>query len=1310
MVVQGGDSRGGLLRTLVASCSGRALEYSHPLLATDSDSKDDCCVCRVRGDGNAGRCRKVVLRLHREGGPCSFDDPASPPSECEDAAKLWEFLGDIHALPDEDPLAVAGESDITRERLDPISWLPFDGANVLRVLESSEAGPSRSHQIHPNILAPYAYFHAVHFGRTHALGLYPYVSRNLSSALKYSSRSFFDETSAKLILYQLARVLRFCHARGVNLGHLTATKFLIDDRAWLYALVDARAFHAEAKPRLPSPAPTPPPVLPGNDAEVVGATKNERRRRRASCSDATQDLAAALHAWRLGAMSNLDYILLLNLACGRERGNLAFYSIIPWVTDFKASPDPASDAGWRDLTRTKWRLAKGDEQLDMTYVSSDPPHHVSDEALSELTVCVYLARRLGQHVLTEVVRASFEPREYPGSIARVYEWTPDEAIPEFYDDPSIFESTHEGMANMALPAWAASPRDFIAKHRAALESDRVSAMLHVWIDLTFGYAVAGDAAVIEKNVHLQCKESCFPCGEAGGRLQMFSQPHPARKVATAPLQSALFAEEAAHRFAAQQLWFCKGGAENLGVGRGAEGVPDAEGSDVLFVCKVAVALSTNDVKDVLHADVPQCNTPTLEGNAKATQFTATFVKYARRSLEARARGAMPEVLRSPFFGKDIQWLYGLGLGDPGALGACLGRQGRLVVPPYVNSSSNNMYIAVWRFAVYGIQRNALASKSQAVSVLCFLLSVVKRTDCEKFMLPFLLQGQAVCWLLNTQIVLTLLEVLGEGKFFSLVLPRIFEQEKSAGPAVCALVGRLPLPIALRQIVEPLLTLLYSNQKAYSALIVQTAEELGGAFVRTHLYPRLIAMLSWAMSNEADRYAKTKAVYLRAQVPEMMIGAMGVLESVLPAMERDTILKTLVEDAKFLRGGGSEMQQPSVLFRLLLSSHPNGEVMASGARLLARVADIVGRARVQEKSEAFFLRDVPLSPGRASATLASRTHDWSLDRTSYAWLESLGAFSPAPPEGNVKVAPTTCSGMPSNIAFKTAGRVRMPMGRIHRLVVDEAEGLVVAAKDEVVKAWDLGSKEELLTVRDFGGINGTVSGLLTYSGRAVCVCDATGKIAITRRSTERMEFDVGAPAKCVARHGDRRVAVGLACGRVAIVDVSNAQPEASWRVGSAPLTSGDAVESIDVDGFVMCCGLLSGLVSVLDVRCGRPAGSFAPMDGPIEAVKSVGEYRLVSACRRNVRVWDIRAGRRGVLESYTCRDDVSGIFTLSSKVLVSVGPRLAILKEGEFEGGKPFKLRGPTGKKEHADIVGVFPMMASALAAVGYETGDVLFCN
>lgn len=42
--------------------------------------------------------------------------------------------------------------------------------------------------------------------------------------------------------------------------------------------------------------------------------------------------------------------------------------------------------------------------------------------------------------------------------------------------------------SVVLPPWAQSPVDFIHKHRKALESDHVSAHLHEWIDLIFGYA------------------------------------------------------------------------------------------------------------------------------------------------------------------------------------------------------------------------------------------------------------------------------------------------------------------------------------------------------------------------------------------------------------------------------------------------------------------------------------------------------------------------------------------------------------------------------------------------------------------------------------------------------------------------------------------------------------------------------------------------------------------------------------------------------------------------------------------------------
>ena len=158
--------------------------------------------------------------------------------------------------------------------------------------------------------------------------------------------------------------------------------------------------------------------------------------------------------------------------------------------------------GWRNLALSKWRLTKGDEQLDFTYASSNPPHHISDEALSELTYCIYKvststgckavvgpicmlvlsqvpgwmtplhhcvaqARRLPQDVLESHVRTTFAANEYPMSMQRLYEWSPDECIPEFYTDACTLESLHADMPDLAVPAWAQDAEDFIRRHRSA---------------------------------------------------------------------------------------------------------------------------------------------------------------------------------------------------------------------------------------------------------------------------------------------------------------------------------------------------------------------------------------------------------------------------------------------------------------------------------------------------------------------------------------------------------------------------------------------------------------------------------------------------------------------------------------------------------------------------------------------------------------------------------------------------------------------------------------------------------------------------
>ena len=58
--------------------------------------------------------------------------------------------------------------------------------------------------------------------------------------------------------------------------------------------------------------------------------------------------------------------------------------------------------------------------------------------------------------------------------------------------------------DVVLPRWASSPEDFVCKHRRALESDHVSAHLHEWIDLIFGYKQKGPEAEKALNVFFYC--------------------------------------------------------------------------------------------------------------------------------------------------------------------------------------------------------------------------------------------------------------------------------------------------------------------------------------------------------------------------------------------------------------------------------------------------------------------------------------------------------------------------------------------------------------------------------------------------------------------------------------------------------------------------------------------------------------------------------------------------------------------------------------------------------------------------------------
>ncbi|KAF9619916.1 hypothetical protein IFM89_010227, partial [Coptis chinensis] len=355
----------------------------------------------------------------------------------------------------------------------------------------------------------------------------PKAPYTLENVLHFSLNALESEWNIRFLVYQILSALAYLHSLGIAHGNLCPSSVMLSDLFWVWLSVFD-------KPRVKVK-----PSLVHDDESLRCSTKD------CPCRALYADLKLPLlidwpsdfKRWWNGEISNYDYLLVLNRLAGRRWGDHTFHTVMPWVIDFSLRPDESSDVGWRDLEKSKWRLAKGNEQLDFTYSTSEVPHHVSDECLSELAVCSYKARRLPLSILRTAVRSVYEPNEYPSNMQRLYQWTPDECIPEFYHDPRIFTSLHPGMNDLAVPPWANSPEEFIKLHRDALESNHVSEQIHHWIDITFGYKMSGQAAVAAKNVMLPSSEPTML--RSVGRRQLFTRPHPMRRVKKTEYQESL---------------------------------------------------------------------------------------------------------------------------------------------------------------------------------------------------------------------------------------------------------------------------------------------------------------------------------------------------------------------------------------------------------------------------------------------------------------------------------------------------------------------------------------------------------------------------------------------------------------------------------------------------------------------------------------------------------------------------------------------------------------------------------------------------
>ncbi|XP_061338100.1 protein SPIRRIG isoform X2 [Gastrolobium bilobum] len=232
--------------------------------------------------------------------------------------------------------------------------------------------------------------------------------------------------------------------------------------------------------------------------------------------------------WQNGEISNFQYLMHLNTLAGRGYSDLTQYPVFPWVlADYESENLDLSDPkSFRRLDKPMGcQTSEGEDEFRKRYESWDDPEvpkfHYGSHYSSAGIVLFYLLRlppfstenqklQGGQfdHAdrLFNSVRDTWLSAAGKGNTSDVKE-----LIPEFFYMPEFLENrfnldlgekqSGEKVGDVILPLWAkGSSREFISKHREALESDYVSENLHHWIDLIFGYKQRGKAAEESVNV------------------------------------------------------------------------------------------------------------------------------------------------------------------------------------------------------------------------------------------------------------------------------------------------------------------------------------------------------------------------------------------------------------------------------------------------------------------------------------------------------------------------------------------------------------------------------------------------------------------------------------------------------------------------------------------------------------------------------------------------------------------------------------------------------------------------------------------
>ncbi|ELK35227.1 WD repeat- and FYVE domain-containing protein 4 [Myotis davidii] len=289
-----------------------------------------------------------------------------------------------------------------------------------------------------------------------------------------------------------------------------------------------------------------------------------------------------LQRWQKRDISNFEYLMHLNTLAGRTHNDYMQYPVFPWVlADYTSQTlNLTNPKTFRDLSKPmgaqtkerKLKFIQRFKEVEKTEGDMTVQCHYCTHYSSAIIVASYLVRmppftqafcslQGGSFDVADrmfhSVKGAWESASRE-NMSDVRELTPEFFfLPEFLTNCNAVEfgCMQDGTAlgDVQLPPWAdGDPGKFISLHRQALESDFVSANLHHWIDLIFGYKQQGSAAVEAVNTfHPYFYGDKVDLGSIGDPLirntilgfvsnfgqvpkQLFTKPHPARTAAGKP--------------------------------------------------------------------------------------------------------------------------------------------------------------------------------------------------------------------------------------------------------------------------------------------------------------------------------------------------------------------------------------------------------------------------------------------------------------------------------------------------------------------------------------------------------------------------------------------------------------------------------------------------------------------------------------------------------------------------------------------------------------------------------------------------------